>query len=108
MSSKYMPIVRFNDHAEFLTELKLSLEKIQDRTVRRTVRQTLDRQIPNIRHYVVVATAVVNDQIIMLEEACGSMWGIGAREDQQTKDRVEKVTNLIEGFCKEYKLDCRA
>jgi hypothetical protein len=103
-----MAIVRFNDSAEFITELMQSKDKIQGRIVRRTTRQTADARVPNIRHMTVVATAVVNDQIIMLEEPCGSLWGIGAKEDLQTKERVEKLHHTIESFCKEYKLECRA
>jgi hypothetical protein len=100
-----MATVKFNDLSEFLTELKLVAEKIEGKILRLTCGHRSEYPMTALS---VLATALVGNVVLRLENRCGSYLMSESHEAEQVREAVKSGSKLVETAATELGLEVRA
>jgi hypothetical protein len=100
-----MATVKFNDLSEFLTELKLVAETIEGKTLRLTCGHRSEYPMTALS---VLATVLVGNVVVRLENRCGSYLMSDSNEAEQVREAVKTRSKLVETAAKELGLEVRA
>lgn len=100
-----MTTVKFNDLSEFLTELKLVAVKIEGKILRLTCGHRTEYPMTALS---VLATALVGNVIVRLENCCGHFLMSESSEAEQVREAVKTRSKLVEMAAKELGLEVRA
>lgn len=91
-----MATVRFNAPEEFVEELARDADRVHRRIVRVTCRYSASRLSPNIHHLSVVASALVDGQVIQLERYVGDIWRIPEEDGKVYAQRDQVMGELAQ------------
>ena len=91
--------VTFDEPAEYFAELDGVAEQVEGGVVRFMVRYDPPGPTSGIRRLELVASAVVDGEILELVAKAGEVWGDGGELDQETKKRIDGWHGQLVEMC---------
>lgn len=99
--------VRFSDVDEYLEELRKDAPLVDRKILRLTNSFQARSFSPHIHTLTVMATARVNDSVVVLEASCGDLWGQSV-PDEETLGRADAIHSRIKQTAADLELEVRA